>query len=135
LEPGRRIAQRVWIARLDDDLDGRPARTERRIRAYDDTRPAISRLDERGRDHALARAIDAPPRADRAAATELLRDRVEHRLHLGRKPGQHVDVLDREAGRTAERILDRPRSARQRRPANGPLRIAREAGTQRCREL
>src|SRR5438874_10590038 len=39
---------------------------------------------------------------------ELLGDRVEHRLHLRRQAGEDEDVLEREAGRAAERVLDRP---------------------------
>ena len=60
---------------------------------------------------------DPPPAADRLAGAQLVGERLEHRLHLGRQAGQHVDVPDREARRAAERVLQRAASLGQLRPA------------------
>ena len=86
---------------------------------------AARRLLEDGHDLALTGLVTAPPRADRLAA-EPLREHLEHRLHLPRQPGQDVDVAEDEAGRAAERILERDRAARQPRPAR---RVLSEAAT------
>src|SRR5262249_10457166 len=108
---------------------------ERRIRADEDVRPALAGLDHRAGDLALARPVDAPPRADRAAAPEVLGDQIKHPLHLGRLARHGEDVLDDEPWSSAERIDERTRTLRQLRPACRVLRVTREARTQIGRKL
>jgi hypothetical protein len=91
---------------------------------------ALPALLEHPDDAALRSAVRAAPGADRTAAGELVRHGLEHRLHLGRQAGQDVDVLEDEAGRAAERILERATPSRQLGPAGDVLRIACEAGAQ-----
>jgi hypothetical protein len=52
---------------------------------------------------------------------------VEHRPHLARQAGEHPRVLDLEAGRPAERVVERARPAGQVGPAGGVLGVAAKA--------
>src|SRR5205085_10504432 len=118
------------VARLQHDLDGEAARAEARIRADENSGPALTGLRERGRYNAFIRLIYPPPALDGTAAAELLLDRREHRLHLGWEARQDVDVLEREAGRAAQRVREWPAAAGQHRPARRVLGVAREPGAQ-----
>ena len=71
-----------------------------------------------------------PPRRDRLLAASSSAIQVEHRLHLGREPGQHPDVLDHEAGRAAVRVRERPAAGRELRPARRVVGVLREARAQ-----
>ena len=81
------------------------------------------RLLEDPHDLAFAGAVAPPPGADRLAA-EALGDRSEHRPHLTRQAGHHVDVLEAKAGRAAERVVERLGAIGKARPAR---RVVAEA--------
>src|SRR5215213_812856 len=86
--------QLLFVARLEHDLDARPARSERRVRTDEQAWKALARLDKNGDELALARLVGAPPGADRRRPGEPRLDRREHRFHLGREARQDVHVLD-----------------------------------------
>src|SRR5919201_5198071 len=90
----------------------------------------LSRRLEDGDDAALGGAVRPPPRADRAAAAQLLGDGLEHLLHLGWQARQHVDVVEHEPGRSSQRVLERARAGREQRPARDVLRVAAETAAE-----
>ncbi len=90
-----------------------PVAVEARVRADEHARVTVLHRFQHGHDPALGRAIRAPPGRDRRTAAQLVGDELEHRLHLGREAGQHVDVRDREPGRAAQRVLQRAAAGRQ----------------------
>src|SRR3954453_19448740 len=123
------------VARLEHDLDARPSRPERRVRADEQAGEALPSLDEDAYELALARVVRAPPRADRRRTGEARLDRREHRLHLGGESRQDVGVLDHEARSAAQRVLDRFASHRERSPPRRVLGVVREPAAQRVGEL
>ena len=123
-------ASAAGIARLDDDLDLAAARVEARIRADQHAGMALGHRLEHADDPALGRPVRPPPGPDRLARPQLLGERVEHRLHLGRQA---------RAGRRRCRSRTRARrragspaagSRRAAAPTRDVLGIAPEAGAQ-----
>ena len=135
LDPRDRRGQGTRVRALQHHLDLRDAAFEARVRADEHAGVAVSRRLQNVDDRALRRPVPPPPALDRRSCAELIGDRLEHRLHLGREARQDVDVRDREAGSAAERILERPAPLRQERPARRVLRRAREARAERSRNL
>src|SRR5947207_15711207 len=129
-EIGRSGVEGIGISRLEDYFDVWTPGAEAGVGAYLYPGMVARGPREQDGDPALGRPVRPPPGADRRTGAQLVLDRLVHCFHLCGQARQHVDVLEHEPRRAAERVGERSAPFGKKRPARGVLRIAFEAGAQ-----